>query len=177
MAHDLLDMPLTATTRAEPARTRPASPTITAHLLRSAVALQAEGLLRTAGALSGAWGGVLDRTSWIERDARDLSDLAAAALAAGARLPAGVDNGAGDPDRPCTAIEGLLAGHQALVTVLQQLAAAAPPNEIPVSRWRETINEILYRREQEMALLRDLGGAAEPLPPEHNYVHGVPPKH
>jgi hypothetical protein len=100
-------------------------PAVLAQLLRAAVALQAEGLLRTAGALSGAWGNVLDRTAWIERDARDLSALTSAAVAVGASLPAGLDSGAADPDHPSSVVEGLLASHEALVTVLREIAGPA----------------------------------------------------
>ena len=112
--------------RAAPVRTMP--PAVLAQLLRSAVALQAEGLLRTAGALSGVWGGVLDRTAWIERDARDLSALTSAAVAVGATLPAGLDSGAGDPEHPSSVVEGLLASHEALVRVLREIAGPDRPD-------------------------------------------------
>jgi hypothetical protein len=119
---------LAQTSSATPARTMP--PAVLAQLLRSAVALQAEGLLRTAGALSGVWGNVLDRSAWIERDARDLSALTTAAVAAGASLPAGLDSGAGDPDHPSSVVEGLLASHEALVRVLREIAGPARPEVI-----------------------------------------------
>jgi hypothetical protein len=175
---------------------RPAAPTpvrravsagVLGQLLRSAVALQAEGLLRTAGALSGAWGGVLDRTEWIERDARDLGALAAAATAAGARLPAGVDTGAGDPDHPISVVESMLAGHEALVTVLRQLTgsgraphdAGAPcstdADSQPAEQWRRVALGILRRREQEIVLLRAIGATGD-LPAEPVYLRGVPPR-
>jgi len=109
-----------------PSRVTPPS---TLQLLRSAVSLQAEGLLRTAGALSGVWGNVLDRTAWIERDARDLSALTTAAVAAGASLPAGLDSGAGDPDHPSSVVEGLLASHEALVRVLREIAGPASTDQ------------------------------------------------
>jgi len=119
---------LAVTSSPAPARVLP--PAVLAQLLRSAVALQAEGLLRTAGALSGVWGNVLDRTAWIERDARDLSALTSAAVAAGASLPAGLDSGAGDPDHPSSVVEGLLASHEALVRVLREIAGPARPERI-----------------------------------------------
>jgi hypothetical protein len=146
---------------------------VVSQLLRSAVALQAEGLLRTAGALSGIWGGVLDRTEWIERDARDLAALAAAASEAKVPLPAGVDAGAGDPDHPSSVVEGMLAGHEALVTVLRQLVTVGGDEQ--TRPWLALINAILSRREEEMALLRAVGAAGR-LPQDESYVHGVPPR-
>jgi hypothetical protein len=141
------------------------------QLLRSAVALQAESVLRTAGALSGAWGGVLDRTEWIERDARDLGALATAAVAAGVSLPAGVDAGAGEPGHPSSVVEGLLAGHEALTRVLRELTEADRDH----AAWRQVVDSILTRREEEMVLLRAVGAAGE-LPGEENYMHGRPPR-
>jgi hypothetical protein len=146
---------------------------VVGQLLRSAVALQAEGLLRAAGALSGIWGGVLDRTEWIERDARDLAALAAAASEAKVPLPAGVDAGAGDPDHPDSVVEGMLAGHEALVDVLRQLVTAGGDER--TRPWLALINAILSRREEEMVLLRAIGAAGR-LPQEESYVHGVPPR-
>ena len=146
---------------------------VVAQLLRSAVALQAEGLLRAAGALSGVWGGVLDRTEWIERDARDLAALAAAATQAKAPLPAGVDSGAGDPEHPSSVVEGLLAGHEALVVVLRQLATAGGDEQD--RPWLSLVDAILSRREEEMVLLRAVGAAGR-LPAEEEYVRGVPPR-
>jgi hypothetical protein len=137
------------------------------------VALQAEGLLRTAGALSGSWSGVLDRTEWIERDARDLAALAEAATQAKAPLPAGVDSGTGDPEHPNSVVEGLLAGHEALVRVLRQLATAGGDEQ--TRPWLTLINAILSRREEEMVLLRAVGAVGQ-LPHEEGYVHGVPPR-
>jgi hypothetical protein len=155
---------------------RPLSPGVVRQLLRSAVALQAEGVLRTAGALAGAWGGVLDRTEWIQRDARDLSVLAAAAVDAQVPLPAGVDTGAGDPDRPGSVVESLLAGHEALVGVLRQLAdatAEGEPAEPP--SWRGAVQGILSRREEEILLLRAVGAVGD-VPADERYVHGRPPR-
>jgi hypothetical protein len=157
-----------------PARALPEG--VISQLLRSAVGLQAEGLLRTAGALAGVWGGVLDRTEWIERDARDLAALAAAATAARVPLPAGVDAGAGDPDHPSSVVEGLLAGHEALVRVLRQLSCAGGAAEDGSTRpWAPVIDAILTRREEEMVLLRAVGAAGR-LPCEEAYVHGSPPR-
>jgi hypothetical protein len=155
---------------------RPLSPGVVRQLLRSAVALQAEGVLRTAGALAGAWGGVLDRTEWIQRDARGLGMLAAAAVDAQVPLPAGVDTGAGDPDRPGSVVESLLAGHEALVGVLRQLAdatAEGEPAEPP--SWRGAVRGILSRREEEILLLRAVGAVGD-VPADERYVHGRPPR-
>jgi len=174
------DPRLTAPRRAVP-------PGVITQLLRSAVALQAEGVLRTAGALSGAWGGVLDRTQWIERDARDLSVLAAAAVAARAPLPAGVDSGAADPDHPGSVVEGLLAGHQALVAVLRQLSDAAETTDTTDAAdtttdaacpagWLGAVRDILARREEEILLLRAVGATGR-LPAEAVYRRGRPPRH
>jgi hypothetical protein len=147
---------------------------VISQLLRSAVGLQAEGLLRTAGALAGVWGGVLDRTEWIERDARDLAALAAAASEAKAPLPAGVDSGAGDPDHPSSVVEGLLAAHEAQVAVLRQLAGSGGDEQ--TRPWLTLVNSILSRREEEMIVLRAVGAAGR-LPVEEIYVHGCPPRH
>ncbi|HEY6793606.1 MAG TPA: hypothetical protein VI248_02870, partial [Kineosporiaceae bacterium] len=141
-------------------------------LLRSAVSLQAEGVLRTAGALAGAWGGVLDRTEWIERDARDLSMLAAAAVAAQVPLPAGVDTGAADPGHPGSVVESLLAGHEALVRVLRQLADAPGDDS---ETWRSAVRGILSRREEEILLLRAVGASGR-LPVDEQYIRGRPPR-
>src|SRR4051794_13018747 len=178
---------------------RPMPAGVLCQLLRSAVALQAESLLRTAGALAGAWGGVLDRTEGIERDARDLSALAPAAVSAGARLPAGVDSGAGDPKRPSSVVEGLLAGHEALVSVLRQIAGANPAptgaevnagagatagadpagtdqaGDVAADSWHRVVTGILDRREQEMVLLRAIGAQGD-LPSEEHYIRGALPK-
>lgn len=147
---------------------------VVAQLLRSAVALQAEGVLRTAGALAGDWGSVLDRREWIERDARDLSLLAAAAVAADVPLPAGVDTGAADPDHPRSVVESLLVGHEALVRVLRQLADVAGVAE-GAHFWRDTVRSILSRREEEMALLRSVGACGD-LPADERYKRGRPPR-
>lgn len=146
---------------------------VISQLLRSAIALQAEGLLRTAGALSGTWGAILDRSEWIERDARDLAALAAAATAAKVPLPAGVDTGAGDPDHPSSVVEGMLAAHEVQVRILRELAdAGGDPNTRP---WLPLVAEILGRREEEMLLLRAVGAAGN-LPAEEGYVRGCPPR-
>ncbi len=161
---------------AVPAR-RPVPRGVICQLLRSAVSLQAEGVLRTAGALAGAWGGVLDRTEWIERDARDLSVLAAAAVAADVPLPAGVDTGAADPAHPGSVVESLLVGHEALVRVLRQLDDA-PVDSAPGDRsqvWRGVVRGILSRREEEILLLRAVGACGD-LPPDERYLRGRPPR-
>jgi len=171
----LADAPTTEPTTepaTAPAR-RSVPPAVITQLLRSAVALQAEGVLRTAGALAGAWGGVLDRTEWIERDARDLSVLAAAAVAAHVPLPAGVDTGAGDPAQPGSVVESLLAGHEALVRVLRQLADA--PGDDDSHSWRSAVRSILSRREEEILLLRAVGACGR-LPAEERYRRGRPPR-
>jgi len=157
-----------------PAR-RPLPPAVIQQLLRSAVALQAEGVLRTAGALAGAWGGVLDRTEWIERDARDLGELVAVAVAAHAPLPAGVDAGAADPAHPGSVVESLLAGHEALVHVLRQLADAPDAPDGDDAAWRGAVRGILGRREQEMDLLRAVGACGR-LPEDEQYRRGRPPR-
>jgi hypothetical protein len=164
--------PEVAPTVKVPARSLPEG--VISQLLRSAVALQAEGLLRAAGALSGAWGGVLDRTEWIERDARDLAALAAAANEANVALPAGVDAGAGDPDHPSSVVEGMLAAHEALVGVLRQLTRAG--GDAQARPWLGLISTILSRREEQITLLRAVGAAGH-LPEEQSYVHGRPPRH
>jgi hypothetical protein len=163
---DVEEMPVHRPTRSLPDG-------VVTQLLRSAVALQAEGLLRAAGALSGAWGGVLDRTEWIERDARDLAALAAAASQAKVPLPAGVDAGAGDPAHPSSVVEGMLAGHEALVAVLRELASAERDEQ--ARPWLALIDSILSRREEEMVLLRAIGAAGR-LPAEEAYVRGKPPR-
>lgn len=159
-----------------PVRSRPMSPGAVSQLLRSAVSLQAEGVLRTAGALAGSWGCVLDRTEWIERDARDLGVLAAVAVAAQVPLPAGVDTGAGDPRCPGSVVESLLAGHEALVRVLRQLdeapSAGEPDGGAP---WRGAVREVLARREEEMVLLRAVGACGD-LPADERYRRGRPPR-
>jgi hypothetical protein len=167
------DDPTVVTTVPEPRtprRTLP--PGVISQLLRSAVSLQAEGVLRTAGALAGAWGGVLDRTAWIERDARDLSLLAAAAVAADVPLPAGVDTGAGDPGHPGSVVESLLAGNEALVHVLRQLADVCDDGG---HGWGATVQGILSRREEEILLLRAVGASGR-LPVEEQYMRGRPPR-
>jgi hypothetical protein len=175
--------PVPAAAPAEPAE--PAEPAaercarslpdgVVKQLLRSAVTLQAEGLLRTTGALAGVWGTVLDRTEWIERDARDLADLVCAAWTAKVPLPAGVDAGAGDPESPTTVVEGMLAAQEALANVLRQLVrAGGDPDSRP---WLPLVDQILRRREEEILLLRAVGAAGR-LPSEEQYVHGCPPRY
>jgi hypothetical protein len=138
------------------------------------------------------WGTVLDRTAWIERDARDLSALTSAAIAAGARLPAGLDTGAGDPNHPSSVVEGLLAGHQALVDVLRQIADSAGAGDTsdehasePAGQgcaggdaepWQAVVRAVLDRREEEILLLRAVGAVGD-LPSEERYLRGRPPRH
>ena len=172
---ELPAQPARAAQPAPPAR-RPLPPAVIHQLLRSAVALQAEGVLRTAGALAGAWGGVLDRTEWIERDARDLGELVAVAVAAHVPLPAGVDAGAADPAHPGSVVESLLAGHEALVHVLRQLDdAPAGDGGEEGAAWRGAVRGILGRREQEMDLLRAVGACGR-LPEDEQYRRGRPPR-
>jgi hypothetical protein len=141
------------------------------QLLRSAVALQAEDLLRTIGALALAREDVREWTGLVERDVRDLAFLSSSAVAAGAQLPAGLDGGQGDPGHPGTVIEGLLASHEALMDVLRQLAQrCADP------RVRYTVRTVLERREEEATVLRALG-AGKGLPNEVQLVHGTLPKY
>ena len=155
---------------------------VLAHLLTSAVALQAESLLRAAGALSSVCNGTPDRTEWIEtgwieRDARDFSALATAAVAVGARPPAGGDIGAADPGRPHTAAESMLAGHQALIRVLREIADADVSQDVRETAppWRRVVLDLLHRKERETELLRAVGAQGD-LPPEPVYHRGVPPR-
>lgn len=146
-------------------------PTPTHQLLRSAVALQAEDLLRTIGALAKEQRDVREWSTIVERDVRDLALLASAAVAAGAALPAGLDGGGGDPNDPSSVMEGLLASHEALLSVLRQ--AAAVPADPRVQR---TVEEVLRHREEEVVVLRALGAGAG-LPPQQRLVHGALPKY
>lgn len=141
------------------------------QLLRSAVALQAEDLLRTIGALALERRDVREWTGLVERDVRDLAFLASAAVAAGARLPAGLDGGRGDPSDPNSVIEGLLASHEALMSVLRQLAQRCPDPRV-----RYATRTVLERREEEATVLRALG-AGRGLPQHVPLVHGALPKY
>ena len=141
------------------------------QLLRSAVALQAEDLLRTIGALALERRDVREWTGLVERDVRDLAFLASSAVAAGARLPAGLDGGSGDPSDPSSVIEGLLASHEALMGVLRQLAQRCPDRRV-----RYTTRTVLERREEEATVLRALG-AGRGLPAHVQLVHGALPKY
>lgn len=141
------------------------------QLLRSAVTLQAEDLLRTIGALALERRDVREWTGLVERDVRDLALLASAAVAAGAQLPAGLDGGHGDPNHPNSVIEGLLASHEALMEVLRQLATRSPDPRLGyLSR------SVLERREEQATVLRALG-AGQGLPQEIKLVHGALPKY
>lgn len=137
------------------------------QLLRSAVTLQAEDLLRTIGAMAIEQRDVRQWTSLIERDVRDLSRLASIAVAAGAALPAGFDGGAPDPDAPGSVMEGLLASHEALMSVLRQLAERA--DDPAVCR---VVADVLDHRSEEAAVLRGLG-AGHGLPAMERLVHGA----
>jgi hypothetical protein len=141
------------------------------QLLRSAVSLQAEDLLRTIGALALEQRDVRKWSALVERDVRDLSFLATCAVAAGADLPAGFDGGRGDPDQPGSVIEGLLASHDAIMSVLRQLARRTDDPHI-----LHTVRDVLDRREEEATVLRGLG-AGQGLPDHERLVHGVLPKY
>lgn len=145
--------------------TTPASSAIQ-QLLRSAVSLQAEDLLRTIGALATEQRDVRQWVGLVERDVRDLAFLASCAVAAGARLPAGFDAGTPDPDDPGSVIEGLLASHEALMTVLRQLGARADDPHL-----QHVVREVLDRREEEATVLRGMG-AGHGLPAHERLVHG-----
>ena len=168
--HDHRDLDL----RDRPAG-RPAAPGVVASLLRSAVALQAEDLLRTIGALAVAaqrsegTAAHVDWIGWVERDVRDLGHLARAALEVGATLPAGLDVGGGDPARPETVIEGLLAGHEAVLSVLRHLDAVGGTEP-----WNAVVGRITARREAEAAALRVTVGDGSPREPEQTHT-GRPP--
>jgi hypothetical protein len=141
------------------------------QLLRSAVTLQAEDLLRTIGAMALEQRDVRSWSSLVERDVRDLAFLAACAVDAGASLPAGFDGGVGDPDDPSSVMEGLLASHEALMNVLRQLAATARDPQL-----RHTVADVLGRREEEATVLRALG-AGQGVPDDARLVQGALPKY
>jgi hypothetical protein len=147
-------------------------------LLRSAVALQAEDLLRTIGALAVAaqrsegTAASVDWIGWVERDVRDLGHLARAALEVGASLPAGLDVGGGDPARPESIIEGLLAGHEAVLEVLRHLDAVGGDEP-----WNGVVSRIAARREAEAAALRVTVGDDAPREPERLHVGRSPDQH
>jgi hypothetical protein len=136
-------------------------------LLRSAVALQAEDLLRTIGALAIEQRDLRQWSAMIERDVRDLAVLASCAVAAGASLPAGFDTGRGDPADPGSVIEGLLVSHEALMRVLRQVVEACEDPQL-----RHTVGDVLDRREEEAAVLRALG-AGHGVPALERLVHGA----
>ncbi len=141
------------------------------QLLRSAVTLQAEDLIRTIGALAKEQRDVRGWSGHVERDVRDLALLASCAVSVGARLPAGMDDGGGDPNDPSSVIEGLLASHEALVRVLRQLATQAGDPRV-----QRIVADVLTRREEEATMLRALG-AGTGLPAEQRLVHGNLPKY
>jgi hypothetical protein len=159
-------------------RHRAVAPGVVRQLLRSAVALQAEDLLRVIGALAvaahrsqGSAGGV-DWISWVERDVRDLGRLARAALEVGARLPAGLDVGEGDPARPETLIEGLLIGHEEVLKVLRELDAVGGDEP-----WNEVVARIVARREAEVAALRVTVGPGTVEEDDVTHVGRAPSRH
>jgi hypothetical protein len=160
--------------RDQPPARRP-DPGVVRALLRSAVALQAEDLLRSIGALAVAaqrsegTAAHVDWIGWVERDVRDLGHLARAALEVGATLPAGLDVGGGDPARPETVIEGLLAGHEAVLGVLRHLDAVGGAEP-----WNAVVGRITARREAEAAALRVTVGDGSPREPEQTHT-GRPP--
>jgi hypothetical protein len=148
------------------------------QLLRSAVALQAEDLLRTIGALAVAshrsegTAAAVDWIAWVERDVRDLGRLAKAALDVGATLPAGLDVGGGDPARPETVIEGLLAGHEEVLRVLRDLDAIGGDEP-----WNEVVGRIAARREAEAAALRVTVGPSGSTERDVTHVGRAPDRH
>ena len=170
---DLRDAP-GAPRRDAPSGRRPA-PGVVASLLRSAVALQAEDLLRSIGALAVAaqrsedTAAHVDWIGWVERDVRDLGHLARAALEVGATLPAGLDVGGGDPARPETVIEGLLAGHEAVLAVLRHLDAVGGAEP-----WNGVVGRITARREAEAAALRVTVGDGTPREPDRLHTGRAP---
>ncbi|MBL8929560.1 MAG: hypothetical protein JNL54_05515 [Kineosporiaceae bacterium] len=153
--------------RAQSGQQRRVSNGVVRQLLRSAVALQAEDLLRTIGALAMEQHDVRQWGAMVERDVRDLSILASCAVEAGAALPAGFDGGTPDPNAPGSVIEGLLASHEALMSVLRQLADRADQPQI-----RHAVREVLDHRDEEAAVLRALG-AGRGLPAMERLVHGA----
>jgi hypothetical protein len=137
------------------------------QLLRSAVSLQAEDILRTIGALAQKQRDVREWAPLVERDARDLALLAAVAVEVGAPLPAGLDGGLGDPDDPATVMEGLLASHEALMGVLGELVATCGNPRVA-----RVVADVLERREEQATVMRALG-AGVGLPAEQRLVQGA----
>ncbi len=139
-------------------------------LLRSAVTLQAEDLLRTVGAMALSGRDPREWCAMVEKDARDLAMLAVAAVSGGARLPAGLDGGSGDPADPGSPVEGLLASHEALINVLSQIVES----RLDPTLVRPVI-EVLARRTEEAQEMRGLG-AGKGVPADVRFVHGALPK-
>jgi hypothetical protein len=137
------------------------------QLLRSAVSLQAEDILRTIGALAQKQRDVREWAPLVERDARDLALLAAVAVEVGAPLPAGLDGGLGDPDDPATVMEGLLASHEALMSVLGELVTTCGNPKVA-----RVVADVLERREEQATVMRALG-AGVGLPAEQRLVQGA----
>ncbi len=148
------------------------------QLLHSAVAVQAEDLLRALGALavaahrSAGTAAPVDWISWVERDVRDLGELARTALAAGASLPAGLDVGGGDPERPETVVEALLAGHEEVLRVLRTLAEVGDHEA-----WHDVVSRIVARREAEAVALRVTVGVGTPRRPDVTHVGRAPDRY
>ena len=137
------------------------------QLLRSAVSLQAEDILRTIGALAQQQRDVREWVALVEQDARDLAMLAAVSVRAGVMLPAGLDGGSGDPDDPATIMEGLLASHEALMGVLRELTTSCHD-----ARVVKVVADVLDRRVEQATVMRALG-AGIGLPAEQRLVQGA----
>lgn len=130
------------------------------QLLRCAVALQAEDVLRRIGAVAALGLSPADGLPGrLEQEVRDLAALAALAHLTGAGLPAGMDCGRADPQRPQSVIEGLLASRQALTGILRELLATGDASGLPP--WRHVVAEVLARRQAETAALGRVRGPAD----------------
>jgi hypothetical protein len=137
------------------------------QLLRSAVTLQAEDVLRTIGALAQQQRDVREWAAVVERDARDLALLASISVQVGVTLPAGLDSGSGDPDDPATIMEGLLASHEALMGVLREITTVCQDAKVV-----KLVSDVLERREEQATVMRALG-AGIGLPAEQRLVQGA----
>ncbi len=146
-------------------------PGVVRQLLRSAISLQAEDLLRNIGVLAQTPQDVREWTPLVERDVRDLALLVSVAVSAGGDLPAGLDGGTEDPHWPGSPIEGLLASHEALMNVLRQVA-----DRCTDPRVCHAAGAVLERREEEATVLRALG-AGRGVPRDAQLVRGALPKY